>query len=100
MNLGGDAIGLLHLAENLGLADHHGIQTGSDSEYMTHRVIAFMDIEGIVKLLDRDFVKFGNKCLWSSEIDWDLLSVVNKSSTRLQVETRSTSFIWGWWRRV
>ena len=59
--LGGHAIGRFYLAENLRFADHHRIQTRGHAEHMTHCIIAFMDVKGVIKLIKWNFVKFGDE---------------------------------------
>ena len=42
---GGQAVGLLHLAEDLGLADDHGVEAGRHAEEVTDRVPARVRVE-------------------------------------------------------
>src|SRR5687768_10977701 len=42
---------LLHLAENLGLADHHGIESRGDAESVAHRLLAGQRIEVRLQLV-------------------------------------------------
>ena len=41
----GGGVGGLELSENLGLADHHGIETGGHAEQMMNRFAAFVPVE-------------------------------------------------------
>jgi hypothetical protein len=50
MGFAGLLIGVLHLAENLRLAEHHRIQARGDPEHMPHGCIVIMPIKELVKL--------------------------------------------------
>ena len=55
----GGARRLLHLTQDLRLAQHHRIEAGGDAEHVTHRILLRMLVEIRVDLLRRQRMVFG-----------------------------------------
>ena len=52
-------VGLLHLRENLRLAEHHAVQAGGHAKQMAHGCFASSDDELAADFLDRHVMKAG-----------------------------------------
>ena len=52
-----DSVSVAYLAENLGFAQHHGIQAGGHAEEMPHRLAVVPPIEAAVQHGRLDFME-------------------------------------------
>ena len=57
------AIGLLDLAQDLGLAHDHRVQACGHPEQVAHGLVVGVDVQGAFELRDGDFVEIGNEGL-------------------------------------
>ncbi len=54
-------VGLLHLPEDLGLTEHHGIEAGRHPERVVHGRVALQPVEGRLDLGERTVVELGEE---------------------------------------
>ena len=52
-NLFCGAYGILHLPKNLRFTQHHGIQSGGDTQRLTHRILICMMVEVGPRIIER-----------------------------------------------
>ena len=59
--LGGLAVSLLHLSEDLGFPHHHGVQAGGHPEEVLHRVPVPVDVKGLIQVVRGNLGVAGKK---------------------------------------
>ncbi len=59
--LGGLAVSLLHLSEDLGFPHHHGVQAGGHPEEVLHRVPVPVDVKGLLQVVRGNLGVAGKK---------------------------------------
>ncbi len=59
----GDAIGLAHLSQNFGLAQHHGVQASGDAEEVAHGFAIVPAVEAVAEGCGLDLVECGQEKL-------------------------------------
>ena len=108
-DLAGDGVGLLDLAEDLGLADDHGVERAGDAEEVADGVALaeLVEVRGEGGEGDAEelFEEAGEALevaalseVWASGLSRDSWKV--RSSMRLQVERMRPSRMPGWWTRL